>query len=128
MKHSKLYACLSYLSILIIIPALVPGKDSFVRFHLNQGLLLLIANILFGCISFIPHMTLAGDLLNCIVLILAVTGIVSAIQGQKKKLPVIGPCLQILRKRPDLCKRRGLIDTSLLHHTRRRKSSFILPL
>ena len=28
MKHSKLYACLSYLSILIIIPALVPGKDS----------------------------------------------------------------------------------------------------
>ena len=106
MKHSKLYACLSYLSILIIIPALVPGKDSFVRFHLNQGLLLLIANILFGCISFIPHMTLAGDLLNCIVLILAV----------------------ILRKRPDLCKRRGLIDTSLLHHTRRRKSSFILPL
>ena len=131
MKHSKLYACLSYLSILINIPALVPGKDSFVRFHLNQGLILLIANILFGCISFIPHMTLAGDLLNCIVLILAVMGIVSAIQGQKKKPAPIwipAPCLQILRKRPDLCKRRGLIDTSLLHHTRRRKSSFILPL
>lgn len=70
MKHSKLYACLSYLSILIIIPALIPGKDSFVRFHLNQGLVLLIANIVFGCISFIPHMTLIGDLLNCVVLIL----------------------------------------------------------
>ena len=96
MKHSKLYACLSYLSILIIIPALVPVKDSFVRFHLNQGLILLIANILFGCISFIPHMTLAGDLLNCIVLILAVMGIVSAIQGQKKKLPVIGR-IQLIR-------------------------------
>ena len=102
MKHSKLYACLSYLSILIIIPALVPGKDSFVRFHLNQGLLLLIANILFGCISFIPHMTLAGDLLNCIVLILswlrilAFMGILSAIQGQKKKLPVIGR-IQLIR-------------------------------
>lgn len=90
MKHSKLYACLSYLSILIIIPAFAVGKDSFVRFHLNQGLVLLIANILFGCISFIPHMALIGDLLNCVVLILAVMGIVSAFQGQKKKLPVIG--------------------------------------
>ena len=41
-------------------------------------------------------MTLAGDLLNCIVLILAVMGIVSAIQGQKKKLPVIGR-IQLIR-------------------------------
>lgn len=90
MKHSKLYACLSYLSILIIIPALFSGKDSFVRFHLNQGLILLIGNILFGCISFIPHMTLIGDILNCIVLILAIMGIVSAFQGQEKELPVIG--------------------------------------
>ena len=49
---------------------------------------------------------------------------------QKRPAPIWipAPCLQILRKRPDLCKRRGLIDTSLLHHTRRRKSSFILPL
>lgn len=90
MKHSKLYACLSYLSILILIPALIPGKDSFVRFHLNQGLVLLIANIVFGCISFIPHMTLIGDLLNCAVLIFAIMGIVSVIQGQKRELPVIG--------------------------------------
>lgn len=96
MKHSKLYACLSYLSILIIIPAFAVGKDSFVRFHLNQGLVLLIANILFGCISFIPHMALIGDLLNCVVLILAVMGIVSAFQGQKKKLPVIGS-IQLIR-------------------------------
>jgi len=82
MKHSKLYACLSYLSILILIPALIPGKDSFVRFHLNQGLVLLIANIVFGCISFIPHMTLIGDLLNCVVLIFAIMGIVSVIRDR----------------------------------------------
>ena len=150
MKHSKLYACLSYLSILIIIPALVPGKDSFVRFHLNQGLILLIAKSVrlhffysahdFGRRSFKLYCADSGCYGDRIRHSGAeekaacywqdsVDSVMASIK-QKRPAPIWipAPCLQILRKRPDLCKRRGLIDTSLLHHTRRRKSSFILPL
>lgn len=90
MKHSKLYAVLSYLSVLIVIPAIAAGRDPFVRFHLNQGLILLIANLVFGCISFIPHLTLAGDLLNVVVLVLSIMGIVFAVQGKEQELPLIG--------------------------------------
>lgn len=90
MKHSKLYAVLSYLSLLIIIPAIAGGRDSFVRFHLNQGLVLLIANIIFGFISFIPPLRLVGDLLNFVVLILSIMGIVSALQGKETRLPIVG--------------------------------------
>lgn len=90
MKHSKLYGALSYVSILIIVPAIAGRKDPFVAFHLNQGLILLIANIIFGCLSFLPGLTVAGDLLNCAVLILALAGFISALHGKAKELPIIG--------------------------------------
>ncbi len=80
---NKVMAILAYLSWLVLIPLLVsPAKDSpFVRFHVNQGLILFIASFIIGLIPCIGQLV-------CV--ILAVLGIVNAANGEAKELPIIG--------------------------------------
>ena len=90
MKNQKLYGVLAYLSILILIPAFAARKDPFVRFHVNQGLILLFLNVISGLISFIPVIWFLGDILNCAVLVFCIWGAMIALRGEEKPLPIIG--------------------------------------
>ena len=112
---NKWFAVAAY--ILFFIPLVVPAaKDSkFARFHANQGLLVLIVSIAYSVVSSILRAILGAifpfrwtnvltytrgpiyGILSFIIGIaslaavaLAVIGILNAIKGEKKELPIIG--------------------------------------
>ena len=81
-------AVLAYLGILVLIPLLVtPAKDSpFVRFHVNQGLLLFIAGVISSALSVVC----IGAILGLVCFVFMILGIVNACQGRAVELPLIG--------------------------------------
>jgi uncharacterized membrane protein len=84
-KHStedRVWAAASYLWVISLV-ALAARKDNdFVRFHANQGALLFVVSLV---LMFIPGI---GWLLNVILGVLAIIGIIKAIQGVRWPLPV----------------------------------------
>lgn len=93
---------LAYLSWLVLIPLFAAKDSKFSRFHVNQGLVLAIVEIVWWIVevvlgfilSFIPifgsiTIFLLG-LVNIIFLVLAIIGIVNAVNGKAKELPIIG--------------------------------------
>lgn len=101
-EKNRLMAVLSYLGILVIIPILVTPDSKFVRFHANQGVILLIASLVYGAINrilgfVIGWIPIVGgiivslwSLIGVILFIFAILGIINAAQGKGKELPVIG--------------------------------------
>ncbi len=86
-QEEKNIAVLSYLFLLFLVPLLLKRDSDFAQFHAKQGLVLAIAwfvVMIFGMIPFV------GMLLWLFCLVLSIIGIVNALSGQKKPLPVIG--------------------------------------
>ena len=85
--QGKLVAILSYITFVGWIVALIlnlNNKTSLGSFHLRQALLLVIANIVLWWIPII------GWLLQIVVLVFWIMGLIYAIQGQEKEVPVVG--------------------------------------
>ena len=90
-NDGKVMAVLSYLGCLLIIPAIAANKNKFVRFHLGQGLILFIASVIGGFLSFIPYVgTVLNSIVSIVVFVFMILGIVNACQGKMKGLPLIG--------------------------------------
>ncbi len=85
-------AILSYLGILIVIPFLTDAKnDPFVKFHLKQGLVLFVAEVVATFIVAIPVLGwIASPLIWLASLVLIIIGIMNAIHGKEKELPLVG--------------------------------------
>lgn len=96
-SNDTLYGVLSYISILVLIP-LVAGKTSFAKFHANQGLVLLIIEVIFGVvIGALMRIPILGIifgiisvLFELICIIMSIIGIVGVVNGEEKELPIIG--------------------------------------
>ena len=102
-EQNKAMGVLAYhLSWLVLIPLFAAKDSKFSRFHVNQGLVLAIVEIVWWIVevvlgfilSFIPifgsiTIFLLG-LVNIIFLVLAIIGIVNAVNGKAKELPIIG--------------------------------------
>ena len=101
-SNDKVYGILSYIGILVLVP-LLAGKTQFAKFHANQGLVLFIADIIFAVIinisvfvlSLIPFVGAAiGGIISGVfglgIFILMIMGIVNAVNGEMKPLPIIG--------------------------------------
>ncbi|MDR1394454.1 MAG: hypothetical protein LBJ62_10955 [Bifidobacteriaceae bacterium] len=113
-QQNKVMAVLAYIGLLVLIP-LIAAKDSkFARYHANQGLVLLVAEIAYGVIYGIvigiasagavaaasagSAAGLAGagivslllGLIGIVFLVFAIIGIVNAAKGEFKPLPLIG--------------------------------------
>ena len=102
-EKNKILALFSYLGILLLIPLLAAKDSKFARFHVNQGLVLLICEIVVGIVTsilgailgFIP---VAGALLSSLIslvvgvvdIVLVIIGIINAVNGKAKELPIIG--------------------------------------
>jgi len=89
-EKNRLMAALAYIGILVLIPLFAAKDSKFARFHTNQGLILCLIAI--AC-YFLRDIKLVGwlfTLLGIVIFILAVVGIVYALQGKAKELPVIG--------------------------------------
>ncbi len=95
-SNDKLMGILSYISVLVLIPILTKPSSDFVRFHANQGLVLLIIELASIVVSLIPIIGLISVLINIGTLVLSVIGILNVCNDQMKPLPVIGG-IQLLK-------------------------------
>ena len=108
-ENNKLMALLSYIWILVLVPLFAAKDSKFARFHANQGLLLLIAELIVGLavgiISSIVSLVLGliglgviavaavgivGAAVGIVSLIYLVLGIYNCVTGKAKELPFIG--------------------------------------
>lgn len=88
-EKNKIMAVLAY--VIFLIPLLAAKESEFARFHTNQGLVLFIGAILSSVISVIPLIGwIIAPIAGIAITILAVIGIINAIGGKAKELPVIG--------------------------------------
>ena len=106
-EQNKIICAISYVSILFFLPLLACPESRFGKFHANQSLILLIASSVIGIVGsiangliealfFLPDSlrVIASGFVGLIVSAAPVAGmifgIVTAIQGQMKEIPVIG--------------------------------------
>lgn len=107
-QNNKAMAVLAYLGILVLVPIFAAKESRFARYHANQGLILLIAEVAFS----IVYSILVGILTNLLFTtgsfgvwgiistllsllwlifpVLAIIGIINAVNGKTKELPIIG--------------------------------------
>jgi uncharacterized membrane protein len=85
-------AIIAYLGILVLIPLLTEAKnDPFVKFHIKQGLLVLIGLVLSSIIVVVPVLGWAiGSLIWIASIILMIIGIMNAANGKQEELPLVG--------------------------------------
>ncbi len=95
-KDNKLISVLCYFGILLLIPLLTKPESSFVKYHSNQGLVLLLLEVALGAVAAIPILgwivAAVGGIFSMVCFIM---GIVNVCNGQMKELPLIGK-IQIL--------------------------------
>ena len=90
-EDNKVMALLAYIGILFLVPLLAAKDSKFAKFHTNQGIVLFIAVIILGVVMAIPILGwIVGAVGGVITLVLAIIGIVNAVQGRAKELPIIG--------------------------------------
>ena len=98
---NKLLAAISYIWILCIVTILCAKDDAFARYHANQGLVLLIANVAATVLGFVlAFIPVVGVIISWVIsialFVLMILGIVNAATGKMKPLPLIGG-IQILK-------------------------------
>ena len=93
---NKLFAVTAYLNILILVSLFAYKKSAFVRFHTNQGLVLFVAFVVLrlatALVSFMSDGFLGflSPILSIMYLAYIAIGIVNAVKGRAKILPLIG--------------------------------------
>lgn len=96
-ENNKVLSLFSYISFLFIIPLIACSNSKYAKFHVNQGIMLCITNVVFEAILKalkVLELSFAYDIADAIVniglTVFMVIGIVNAVTGKAKKLPVIG--------------------------------------
>ncbi len=90
-EENKVIALLSYLGILVLVPLLAKKESPYAQFHAKQGLVLLITWIAIGIITVVPIIGwIIGPIASIVLLIFCIIGIINALGGQAKELPLIG--------------------------------------
>ena len=112
---NKIYAILSYIGLLFLVPIFAAPDSKFARFHANQGILACIVAVGWSIINFIllsilgiifPYKEVLGNALSrgliyalltsvfqlvyIIPAVLIIIGIINAAKGKAKELPFIG--------------------------------------
>lgn len=89
-KKNKVMAVLAYLGILVVIPLLCAKESRFAKFHVNQGIILLAAEVVAYLLHFIPVIRIIANIIYILVFIFAIIGIINSVKGEAKELPFIG--------------------------------------
>lgn len=89
-EKNKIYAVLAYINFLVLIPIFFAKESKFAKFHANQGLVLFILEIIAIPVLGIIFKGWILGIISAICLVFVVMGIIYAIQGKAKELPVIG--------------------------------------
>jgi len=82
-QQNKLWALLSYLGILVLIPLLAKKDSKFAQFNAKQGLLMFI-------LEFFVWIPIIGWLVGIALFIAWIIVVINVLQGKYWKIPVIG--------------------------------------
>ena len=89
--NAKLFSVLAYLGILWLVGLLAAGDDAYVKYHVNQGLVLFLVGVAVSIVSAIPVLGLIVGIVGGIfTFVCMILGIINAVQDQAKPLPLIG--------------------------------------
>lgn len=91
----KVTGILAYFSLLGWLIAYLAGDKEGAKFHLNQGLVIAIAEILLSVVNLVLGIIpiiggIIGSILGILLFVLWILGLVSAIKGEEKAVPVLG--------------------------------------
>ena len=88
-EKNKVNAVLSYLGILILVPLLSEDakKSPYAKFHMNQGLVLTIGWFVGSFVFWLPLIGWAAGVFWFVIWLM---GLISAAQGEMKRVPVVG--------------------------------------
>ncbi|MGN0443950.1 MAG: zinc-ribbon domain-containing protein [Acutalibacteraceae bacterium] len=89
-ENNKVISLFSYIGILFLVPLLAAKDSKYARFHVNQGLVLFLANTVLGVAAVIPFGRIVSAAGYVFTVVCAVIGIINALQGNAKELPLIG--------------------------------------
>ena len=94
--NKKVTSIFAYIGLVFWLIAFLAGDKEGAKFHLNQGLVLAIANIILGVLAVIPIVGIIAGIASFVCFIFAIIGIVNAAKDEEKPLPLIGS-IQILK-------------------------------
>ncbi len=84
---NKLMAAFSYIGILFLIPLLTEAKnDDYVKFHVRQGIVLFVIDVVGSFIAWVPFI---GWAIGLVLLVVSVYGFVQAYEGRRWELPYV---------------------------------------
>ncbi len=86
--QNKVMSVLAYLGVLVLIPLFAAKESPYARYHTNQCLVLFVCELAVSLLGRI--VSFLGTIGGILAFILAVIGIVNAVNGRAKELPVIG--------------------------------------
>ena len=100
-QKNKGISVLSYLGILLLIPWIARPNSKFARFHVNQGLVLFITELVIRFVNSVLKGVLGDsglygpigivfNIISILLFVLMIIGIVNAVKGEAKDLPIIG--------------------------------------
>jgi uncharacterized membrane protein len=88
---TKATSIVAYITLIGTIIALVAGDKKGANFHINQALVIFVANIIFNILARIP---IVGGIIGLVgglfVLVCWVMGLIAAIKQEEKEVPLIG--------------------------------------
>ncbi len=89
--NKTLMAVLAYIGPLVIISYLSAKDDPFVKFHIKQGLVLFVIEVVIWLVGqmFWPFWIFL-NIVNLATLILSIIGILNAVHKKEKELPLVG--------------------------------------
>ena len=97
MMNAKVTSILAYITWIGLVIAFVAGDREGAKFHLNQALVLLLAGIVAGVIGIIPVLGwIVSWVASLLIFIFSIMGLVSAVQGTEKPVPLLGG-IQLLK-------------------------------
>ena len=89
-EEGKIWAFIGYWGILFLVPLLAKKENKFAFFHGKQGLVLFVLWIIFWIIGFIPVVGIISTIGFLLCIILAIVGMIMALQGKTWKMPILG--------------------------------------
>ncbi|MDP3244160.1 MAG: DUF4870 domain-containing protein [bacterium] len=90
-KDLRIIAAIGYLWILCLLPLLTKRNSEFAQHHGKQGLVLTIASFAIWLVAWFPIVGwLIGFFGSLILVVLAVVGIMNALQGKYWEMPILG--------------------------------------
>jgi len=86
-EDNRILSAVGYVWILCLIPLFLKRNSQYAQFHAKQGLVLFVAEIIGWLVFWIP---LIGWILYVYVIVMAVLGIMNALQGKYWEMPFLG--------------------------------------